>query len=198
MASTTERGTWGSKAGFILAASGSAVGLGNIWGFPTRVGQGGGAVFVLVYLLCVLLICLPIMVAELVIGRHAQLAPVGSFDAIRPNTRWWLVGVLGVLAGAGILSFYSVIAGWSVAYIWFAATGALTGDTEAVGTFFGTFTANGPLTIGLTLVVLGATATVLVGGVQSGIERVTKLMMPALIVLLLVLAMRAITLPGAA
>ena len=198
MASTAERGTWGSKAGFILAASGSAVGLGNIWGFPTRVGQGGGAVFVLVYLLCVLLICLPIMVAELVIGRHAQLAPVGSFDAIRPNTRWWLVGVLGVLAGAGILSFYSVIAGWSVAYIWFAATGALTGDTEAVGTFFGTFTANGPLTIGLTLVVLGATAAVLVGGVQSGIERVTKLMMPALIVLLLVLAMRAITLPGAA
>ena len=198
MASTAERGTWGSKAGFILAASGSAVGLGNIWGFPTQVGQRGGAVFVLVYLLCILLICLPIMVAELVIGRHAQLAPVGSFDAIRPNTRWWLLGALGVLAGAGILSFYSVIAGWSVAYIWFAATGALTGDTAAVETFFDTFTSNGPLTIGLTLVVLGATAAVLVGGVQSGIERVTKLMMPALIVLLLVLAMRAITLPGAA
>ena len=138
------------------------------------------------------------MVAELVIGRHAQLAPVGSFDAIRPHTRWWLVGVLGVLAGAGILSFYSVIAGWSVAYIWFAGTGALTGDTEAIGAFFSTFTANGPLSIGLTLVVLGTTATVLLGGVQSGIERVTKLMMPALIALLLVLAGRAVTLPGAA
>lgn len=198
MASSTDRGTWGSKAGFVLAAAGSAVGLGNIWGFPTQVGQGGGAVFVLVYLLCVLLICLPIMVAELVIGRHAQLDPVGSFAAIRPNTRWWLVGVLGVLAGAGILSFYSVIAGWSVAYIWFAGTGALTGDAEAIGTFFGTFTAKGPLNVGLTLVVLATTATVLVGGVQSGIERVTKAMMPVLIALLLVLAARAVTLPGAA
>ena len=198
MASTAERGMWGSRTGFILAAAGSAVGLGNIWGFPTQVGQGGGAIFVLVYLLCVLLICLPIMVAELVIGRHGQLAPVGSFDAIKPNTRWWLVGVLGVLAGAGILSFYSVIAGWSVAYIWFAGTGELTGDAEAVEAFFSAFTANGPLSIGLTLVVLGTTAAVLIGGVQSGIERVTKLMMPALIVLLLVLAMRALTLPGAA
>ena len=103
-----------------------------------------------------------------------------------------------MLAGAGILSFYSVIAGWSVAYIWFAGTGAITGDAEAVGAFFGTFTANGPLSIGLTFVVLATTATVLIGGVRSGIERVTKLMMPALIVLLLVLAMRAFTLPGAA
>ena len=198
MALSTERGTWGSKAGFILAAAGSAVGLGNIWGFPTQVGQGGGAVFVLVSLLCVLLICLPIMVAELTIGRRAQLDPVGSFAAIRPNTRWWLVGGLGVLAGVGILSFYSVIAGWAVAYIWFTATGAVTGDAEAVGAFFGTFTANGPLNVGLALAVLVTTATVLAGGVQSGIERVTKLMMPALIALLLILAARATTLPGAA
>ncbi len=197
MVSSAQRGTWGSKAGFILAAAGSAVGLGNIWGFPTQVGQGGGAVFVLVYLLCVLLICLPIMVAELTIGRYAQLDPVGSFAAIRPGTRWWLVGVLGVLAGAGILSFYSVIAGWAIAYIWFTATGAVTGDAEAVSAFFGTFTANGPLNIGLMMVVLVTTAAVLFGGVQSGIERVTKLMMPALIALLLILAMRAITLPGA-
>jgi NSS family neurotransmitter:Na+ symporter len=196
MATTAHRGTWGSKAGFILAAAGSAVGLGNIWGFPTQVGQGGGAVFVLIYLACVLFICLPIMVAELVIGRRAQLDPVGSFSLIRPGSNWWLVGVLGVLAGAGILSFYSVIAGWSLAYIWFTASGAVTPD--AVGAFFGDFTANGPLSIGLTLVVLGATAAVLVGGVQSGIERVTKVMMPALIGLLLILAIRAATLPGAA
>ena len=198
MASSSERGTWGSKTGFILAAAGSAVGLGNIWGFPTQVGQGGGAVFVLVYLACVLLICLPIMVAELVIGRHAQLDPVGSYNAIKPRTAWRFVGVLGVLAGAGILSFYSVIAGWSVAYIWFTGTGAVAGDAEAVGAFFGTFTANGPLSIGLTLVVLGGTATVLMGGVQSGIERVTKLLMPLLIALLLLLAVQAFRLPGAA
>ena len=198
MVTTAQRGTWGSKAGFILAASGSAVGLGNIWGFPTQVGQGGGAVFVLVYLVCVLFICLPIMVAELVLGRRAQLDPVGSFSLIRPGSKWWLVGALGVLAGAGILSFYSVIAGWSVAYIWFTASGAVAGDADAVGAFFGNFTANGPLSVGLTLVVLTATAAVLVGGVQSGIERVTKVMMPTLIGLLLILAIRAASLPGAA
>ncbi|MEE2962932.1 MAG: sodium-dependent transporter, partial [Acidobacteriota bacterium] len=178
MATTAQRGTWGSKAGFILAAAGSAVGLGNIWGFPTQVGQGGGAVFVLIYLTCVLFICLPIMLAELVLGRRAQLDPVGSFSLIRPGSNWWLVGALGVLAGAGILSFYSVIAGWSIAYIWFTASGAVTGDADAVGVFFGNFTANGPLSVGLTLVILTATAAVLVGGVQSGIERVTKVMMP--------------------
>lgn len=198
MATTAQRGTWGSKAGFILAAAGSAVGLGNIWGFPTQVGQGGGAVFVLIYLACVLFICLPIMLAELVLGRRAQLDPVGSFSLIRPGSNWWLVGALGVLAGAGILSFYSVIAGWSIAYIWFTASGAVTGDADAVGVFFGNFTANGPLSVGLTLVILTATAAVLVGGVQSGIERVTKVMMPALIGLLLILAIRAASLPGAA
>jgi NSS family neurotransmitter:Na+ symporter len=198
MATIGQRGTWSSRAGFILAASGSAVGLGNIWGFPTQVGQGGGAVFVLIYLACVVLICLPIMVAELVLGRRAQLDPVGAFSMLRPGSSWWLVGALGVLAGAGILSFYSVIAGWSVAYIWYTATGAVTGDADAIGTFFGTFTANGPLSVGLALLVLTTTGAVLLGGVQSGIERVTKLLMPALIALLLILAVRAATLPGAA
>ncbi|MDE0830507.1 MAG: hypothetical protein OSB03_15025, partial [Vicinamibacterales bacterium] len=130
MATIGQRGTWSSRAGFILAASGSAVGLGNIWGFPTQVGQGGGAVFVLIYLACVVLICLPIMVAELVLGRRAQLDPVGAFSMLRPGSSWWLVGALGVLAGAGILSSYSVIAGWSVAYIWYTATGAVTGDAD--------------------------------------------------------------------
>lgn len=198
MATIGQRGTWSSRAGFILAASGSAVGLGNIWGFPTQVGQGGGAVFVLIYLVCVVMICLPIMVAELVLGRRAQLDPVGAFSMLRPGSSWWLVGALGVLAGAGILSFYSVIAGWSVAYIWYTATGAVTGDADAIGTFFGTFTANGPLSVGLALLVLATTGAVLLGGVQSGIERVTKLLMPALIALLLILAVRAATLPGAA
>ncbi len=197
MATSSERGTWGSKTGFILAAAGSAVGLGNIWGFPTQVGQGGGAVFVLVYLACVVLICLPIMLAEMTIGRRVQLDPVGSYAVLKPGSAWWLVGGLGVLAGAGILSFYSVIAGWSVAYIWFMASGAVTGDAEAIGSFFGTFTANGPLSVALTVVVLGATASVLIGGVQAGIERVTKLLMPLLIGLLLILAFRAFTLPGA-
>ena len=195
---TADRGTWGTRAGFILAAAGSAVGLGNVWGFPTQVGQGGGAAFVLVYLLCVLLICFPILVGELSIGRRAQQSPVRSFAQIRPGTRWWLVGALGVMTGAGILSFYSVIAGWTVAYIWFTLTGQVTGDQQAIGNFFAEFTANASVCIFLTLLVLGVTAAVLLGGVRAGIERVTKALMPALVGLLLLLAARAATLPGAA
>ena len=194
----SHRGTWGSRAGFILAASGSAVGLGNIWGFPTQVGQGGGAAFVVVYLACVFLICFPIMVAELALGRRTRQSPVGSFTMLSRGSAWWLAGAVGVCAGAGILSFYCVIAGWTVAYVWFTATGAVTGDPDAVGGFFATFTANGPASAGLAFLVLAATAGVLLGGVRAGIERVTKLLMPALIALLLVLAVRALTLPGAA
>ena len=198
MTTTSSRGTWGSRAGFVLAASGSAVGLGNIWGFPTQVGQGGGAAFVVVYLVCVFFICFPIMVAEVAIGRKTLQSPVGSFAALMPDSAWWLVGALGVLTGAGILSFYSVIAGWTVAYIWFTATGRIASDPEAIGLFFTEFTANGPLSIGLALVVLLTTAGVLLRGVRAGIERFTKALMPALIALLIILAFRAATLPGAA
>ncbi|MEX2663303.1 MAG: sodium-dependent transporter, partial [Vicinamibacterales bacterium] len=196
-ASTAGRGAWGSRMGFILAAAGSAVGLGNIWGFPTKVGANGGAAFVVLYLLCVVFICAPIMVAELAIGRRAQKDPVTAFRVIRPGTAWWLAGALGVLAGVGILSFYSVIAGWTVAYIWFTATGAVAGSSEEIGTFFGTFVANPAYTIGLTVLILVATAGIIIGGVRGGIERATKLMMPALIGLLILLAGRALTLPGA-
>ena len=191
------RGAFGSRIGFILAAAGSAVGLGNIWGFPMQVGQGGGAAFVVVYLLCVFLICAPIMIGELVVGRRGQKDPVGSFRVIRPGTAWWLTGALGVLAGVGILSFYSVIAGWTVAYIWYTATGAVAGSPEAIGGFFSQFTANAPLNIGLTAGVLLITAVIIAGGVRDGIERMTKIMMPVLFLLLLMLVVRAVTLPGA-
>jgi len=196
MQTSTERGAWGSRLGFILAAAGSAVGLGNIWGFPTQVGQGGGAAFVLLYLGCVFFICAPIMIAELVIGRRAQKDPVTAFKVIRPGTPWWLTGMLGVLAGVGILSFYSVIAGWTIAYVWFAATGA-PGTGDATSAFFGNFVGNGTTSFGLTVVVLIATALIILGGVRAGIERATKIMMPALFVLLILLAIRAVTLPGA-
>ena len=192
------RGSWATRTGFIMAAAGAAVGLGNIWGFPTRVGQGGGAAFVVVYLACIVLICLPIMVGEIAIGRRSQLSPARSFALLRPGTRWWLVGVVGVLAGGGILSFYSVIAGWTVAYAWFALTGRLAGDQQAAGAFFADFTSNGAASVGLALLVLAATAGILLGGVRGGIERVTKAMMPVLVALLVLLAGRAATLPGAA
>jgi neurotransmitter:Na+ symporter, NSS family len=192
METTVVRGAWGSRVGFILAAAGSAVGLGNIWRFPTQVGQGGGAAFVLIYLLCVFLICVPILIAELTIGRRAQQSPVGAFASIKPRTPWWMVGALGVITGIGILSFYAVVAGWTLAYIWFAATGGL------AATDFGGFAANGGLNLALTFLILVMTAAIILGGVRSGIERATKVMMPALVLLLIALAIRAITLPGAA
>ncbi len=198
MTAPADRGVWGSRTGFILAAAGSAVGLGNIWGFPTQVGQGGGAVFVVIYLACVLLICIPIQVAEIAMGRRTTQSPVGSYAALAPGRAWWLAGALGVFAGAGILSFYSVIAGWAVAYMWFAATGALPTSGDEVGAFFSEFTANGMVAITLAVAVVAITAGVLLGGVRSGIERVTKTLMPALLVLLVLLALHAITLPGAA
>jgi NSS family neurotransmitter:Na+ symporter len=188
---------WGSRLGFILAAAGSAVGLGNIWGFPTQVGQGGGAVFVLVYLFCVLFVCAPIFVSELILGRGSQKGPVGAFRKFAPNTNWWIVGALGVMCGVGILSFYAVIAGWTVAYVYFAAVGDLGSSADEVGAFFAEFTGNGLLTVGLTFGFLLVTAACILGGVRAGIERVTKTLMPLLIILLLILAARAVTLPGA-
>ncbi|MCS6915545.1 MAG: sodium-dependent transporter [Myxococcales bacterium] len=195
MSSTEARGSWGSRVGFILAAAGSAIGLGNIWGFPTRVGQGGGAVFVLVYLACVFLVCAPILMAELAVGRASRRSPVGALRVLLPGTRWWVVGALGVLAGVGILSFYAVIAGWTLAYVYFSASGTLT--SVPAGELFARFTANGPLTTGLALIILALTAAILWKGVQGGIERASRAMMPALFVLLVVLAARALTLPGA-
>lgn len=189
------RGSWGSGLGFILAAAGSAVGLGNIWGFPMQVGKGGGAIFVLLYLACVAFICFPILVAELALGRAAARDPIGAYRATSPGTYWWLAGALGVVAGVGILSFYCVIAGWTLAYVWYSLTGAA---GTAPGAFFGAFVAAGGKNTALSFAVLVFTAAILLGGVQKGIEKATKLMMPALFLLLGLLAVRALFLPGAA
>jgi len=104
-----ERGIWGSKAAFILAATGSAIGLGNIWRFPTTASQNGGAVFVLVYILAVVFIGFTVMLAELTIGRHTQKNPVGAFNYIKPRSPWKLIGYMGIITGVGILSYYSVV-----------------------------------------------------------------------------------------
>ena len=192
------RGAFGSRIGFILAAAGSAVGLGNIWGFPMQVGKGGGAVFVLIYLFCVFVICFPIMIAEMALGRSSGRSPVQAFAVTKPNTPWWLVGALGVITGVFVLSFYAVIAGWTLAYVWFSAQGAMGRSSEEVSAFFTTFVAEGGRNVMLSLTVLLATAVILLGGVREGIERASKVMMPALLLLLITLALRALTLPGAA
>ena len=192
----TARDTWGSKMAFVLAAAGSAIGLGNIWGFPTVASQNGGAAFLVVYLAAVFFIGAPVMLAELIIGRKTQRNPVGAFKALAPKTAWVAVGGLGVLTGIVILSFYSVIAGWTLAYIVKAITGAFTqgADTEAM---FGSVSGSALPAIGWHLVFMIITIGVVVGGVRDGIERWTKILMPALFVIMLLLVARAVTLPGA-
>ena len=111
-----KREQWGSKLGFILAASGSAVGLGNIWKFPSMAGENGGAAFTLIYLICILLVGLPIVVSEFVIGRKTQLSPYGAFKSLAPNTKWKWLGGLGVASAFVILSFYGVVGGWTLRY----------------------------------------------------------------------------------
>lgn len=198
MSVSSSRGNWGSRLGFILAAAGSAVGLGNIWGFPMQVGRGGGAMFVLLYLACVFIICFPIMIAELALGRSSGKSPIEAFAVTKPRTPWWTVGALGVMAGVGILSFYAVIAGWTLSYIYFTFSGAVSGTPEQIGQFFSAYVARGGVNVVMSLSVLAVTAVILLGGVQKGIERASKVMMPALLGLLVLLAIRAMTLPGAA
>jgi NSS family neurotransmitter:Na+ symporter len=196
-AATAARGSWGSRFGFIMAASGSAIGIGNVWGFPMLTGQNGGAAFVVVYLVCVFLICFPILIAEIALGRATGRAPIEAFRLAAPRTAWWLTGLLGVVAGIAILSFYAVVFGWTAGYTWFAATGALAAGDGDVGAFFTRFAATGPLNIALSVAVLAVTGLILAGGVQAGIERAMKLLMPILCGLLILLTVRALLLPGA-
>ncbi len=193
------RATWGSKAAFILAAAGSAIGLGNIWGFPTQAGQNGGAAFLVIYLIAVALIGAPVMLAELVVGRNTLRNPVGAFKKLAPGSAWYLIGGLGVLGGVMILSFYSVIAGWTVAYIVKAVTGAFQGElgTEASRSIFASVSSTPLVAISWHLLFIIITIWVVVGGIRDGIERWTKILMPVLLVLLVLLAVRSVTLPGA-
>jgi NSS family neurotransmitter:Na+ symporter len=193
----TKRGKWGSKIGFILAASGSAVGLGNIWRFPYTAGNNGGGLFVLIYLLSIAIIAFPILLAEISLGRATGKNPVGAFNAIKQGSKWNLVGYLGVITGVMILSFYSVVAGWSIGYLYKAITGKLSKVTgeKAVEMYQG-FSANSTLQIILLGIFLILTAYVISRGVSGGIEKFSKLLMPLLFIILLLLLVRSLTLPG--
>ncbi len=191
------RDTWGSKAAFILAAAGSAIGLGNIWGFPTVAGQNGGAAFLLIYLAAVAFIGAPVMLAELIVGRRTGKNPVGAFKALAPRTAWVFVGGLGVFTGLAILSFYSVIAGWTLSYIFKTALGTFGPDADTAAIF--NEVAGSPVSaIGWHFAFMALTIYVVLGGVRDGIERWTKVLMPVLFILLVLLAVRAVTLSGAA
>lgn len=193
-----ERGNFGSKLGVVLASAGSAVGLGNIWRFPFETGNHGGAAFILIYLACVLVLGIPIMMAEFYIGRRSRSNAAGAYHKLSPGTPWRWVGRMGVLAGFLILSYYSVVAGWTLEYVIEAASNGFAGKNAAQFIdSFNSFTGQ-PLRPVLWLVIfLIATHLIIVRGVEKGIERSAKVMMPVLFILLIVLAICAVSLPGA-
>lgn len=191
-ARTSMHGQWSSRLIFILAAAGSAVGLGNIWKFPYITGENGGGAFVLVYLGCILLIGVPIMMAEVLLGRRGRRSPINTMGELakeaRVSPRWAWLGWMGVSAGFLIMSFYSVIAGWAMAYVLDAITGTFDGFTgETAGAHFGAMVSNpGVLTFWHTLFAL-ITTLVVARGVRSGLEQAVRFLMPVLFLLLIVL-----------
>ncbi|MBU1095402.1 MAG: sodium-dependent transporter [Bacteroidetes bacterium] len=195
----SSREQWGSKIGFILAAAGGAIGLGNIWKFPYVMGQNGGAAFIAVYLLCVLIIGLPILIAEVLLGRTAQRNPVGTFKALTKNKMWRAVGGMGVVAGFVILSFYGVVAGWSFGYIIEAIKGSFFdyATPSAAGEHFNELTQNVYWITGLLGLFMGLTMMIVYFGINKGIERGSKIMMPVLFVLLLIMMFKGLSMEGA-
>ncbi|MBW8049787.1 MAG: sodium-dependent transporter [Cytophagales bacterium] len=186
---TQQRGQWGSSLGFILAASGSAVGLGNIWRFPYITGENGGGAFVLIYLLCVVLIGIPLLFNEIAMGRLTGKNPIGAFQNLKPKSAWVITGLLCILACFFVMSYYSVIAGWTIGYIY---TTLFNIETD-----FHTFIATPEYVIPLLAIFIVLTILIVVGGVEKGIERWSKVLMPVLLFLILVVIVRSVTLDGA-
>ncbi len=204
---TSLHGEWSSQLGFILAATGSAVGLGNIWKFPFLTGSNGGGAFVIVYLLCVLLICMPIMMAEILLGKRGRSSPINTMRNLARehghSSAWQILGWSGVLAGFLILSYYSVIAGWALAYVPQAAMGTFEAvadlpQAEVAGfvtAIFDNLVADPwKLLFWHTMIIL-LCVVIVIGGVQGGLERSLRFMMPALFLLLLVLLGYAMSTP---
>ncbi|WP_293670204.1 sodium-dependent transporter [uncultured Parabacteroides sp.] len=192
------RATFGSKLGVILATVGCAVGLGNIWRFPYMVGSNGGAAFLLIYIVCIILLGLPVMITEFFIGRHSRKNAAGAFKVMAPGTKWSLIGYNGVLAAFLILGFYSVVAGWTLEYIMQALDGSLVGKTAADFKLdFEQFSSGIVRPIGWTIAFIALTHIIIISGVKGGIERASKIMMPMLFLILIALCIRSVTLPNA-
>lgn len=191
-----DRGSWGSRVGFLLAAAGSAIGLGNIWKFPYLTGEYGGAAFIITYVILLVLVGFTIMLAELILGRHSQKGPVGAYRAIKEKWAW--AGLIGILASYFILTYYSVIGGWIIKYIVSAVTGNFnTTDLDALGGIFTTFIGKPVEPLIYHAIFMIMTLGIVMGGIQGGIEKASKIMMPALFVILIAVVIRAVTLPGA-
>jgi len=191
-----KRGNFGSRIGVILATAGSAIGLGNIWRFPFTTGQNGGAAFILVYFVCVLMLGIPGMISEFIIGRRAQTNAARAYGSLG-RREWRFVGYLGILTSTIILGFYAVVAGWCLQYLYASITGQLNGDAAYVLDYFKTSSSDPlkPCLWAVAFVLI--THLVVASGVNKGIERVSKLLMPLLLILLVILVIASCLLPGA-
>ncbi|MDQ0881755.1 sodium-dependent transporter [Peribacillus sp. V2I11] len=189
---------WTSKLGFILAAAGSAIGLGAIWKLPYMTGENGGGVFFLLFILFTLLIGAPILIAEFTIGRNSQKDAISAYKHIAPGKPWALIGYGGVVASIILLSFFSVVGGWIISYLARSFTGSLSNLTqEEYGNFFNTIISNPYETVIAQLLFMVFTIWVVQGGVSKGIEKANKYMMPSLFILFIILLIRSLTLDGA-
>lgn len=196
MSDTASTAGWGSRLGFILASAGSAVGLGAIWKFPYMAGTNGGSVFMLPYIFFTLTVGVALLIAEFAMGRAGRRGAVGSLNKVCGKP-WGFFGGVGVFTVFLILSFYSTVGGWCIKYTIDALTGdGIIADAEKLGDYFGAFVSNGPLSYAYLLVFLLFTAFVVLRGIEEGIERIAKVLMPSLFVLMLVLIVRGVTLPG--
>lgn len=192
------RGNWSGLLGFILAAIGSAIGLGNVWRFPYITGEYGGGAFVIVYLVCVFAVGIPIMLAEFLIGRQTQRNCVGAFTSLRPGSPWIVTGWLGIVSGFVILSFYAVVGGWVLQYVWLAVTHGFVGAApEELQSLFPALLQDPYKKLLWHALFMLITTVIVAGGVHRGIERGNKIMMPLLFALLLVLMIYALRTSGA-
>ena len=193
----SERTNFGSKLGIILATAGSAVGLGNVWRFPYMAGENGGAVFIIIYILCVILLGVPCMISEFIVGRHGQANTARSYRLLAGKSPWAIIGYLGVLTGFLITGYYAVVSGWCLQYVYASLAGHLHGDPEYFKTYFSELSSDPVKPVFWTVVILLMTYLIIENGVRNGIEKASKLMMPTLFVLLLIIVAASCLLPDA-
>ncbi|MEH0022685.1 MAG: sodium-dependent transporter [Desulfobacter sp.] len=198
MTSVSQRDNFTGKYGFIAAAAGSAIGLGNIWKFPYITGVYGGSAFIIVYLVCIMLIGLPVMLSEITVGRRAQKGIFGAYKTLAPGTPWFFSGYMGIVAAFLILSFYGVVAGWTMEYVVKSMTGAFSGKSpDEIGALFGGFISQTAKPILWQIGFMALTCFIVIAGIKNGIERYSKILMPVLLLILLCLCARSVTLEGA-
>lgn len=198
LSNSSSRDGFTSKLGIVAATAGSAIGLGNIWRFPYLLGENGGGAFLLIYLGIVILIGIPVMMSEFVVGRRAGLNAFGSFKKLAPGTWWPAVGIIGIVAAFMILAFYTTVAGWTLHYVYFSVANVFQGvSPEGVTSIFHNFTSSYFWPLIWQFVFLLLTAGIIFFGVKRGIEKSCLIMMPFLVVLIIILCIRSVTLPGA-